>query len=137
MSAIATASMTAAFSVAFWICVGTVASQPPVSTKQQTVKVKDVTMNGDGVVSGALANSSTATVSDVRLRINYVWHWEDERNPGADSPGRIESYTVPDSIPSGGSVAFTYQPKSPLPERADGRFDVSVDVGGFTATQKK
>ena len=137
MRMIGTASMTTAFCVAFWVCAGTVASQPPVSTTQQTVKVANVTMSNAGVVSGTVANSSAATVSDVRLRINYIWHWADERNPGTDNPGRTESYTVPDSIPPGGSVAFSYQPNSPLPERADGRFDVSVDVGGFTSTQKK
>lgn len=96
------------------------------------VIVRTVTLRGT-VVSGFVANQSDDVVSDTQLLINYIWLWNDERNPGTDNPGRTEMYTLPTEIPTGSAVPFEHQPSPPLPLfRTDGRFTVDVKVVGFT-----
>jgi hypothetical protein len=71
-------------------------------------------------------------VHDVRLLIRYTWHWNNERHPGEDNPGRAEFSVVPLEIPPGGSVPFGHDASPPLPARSDGHFTTAVEVMGFT-----
>lgn len=97
----------------------------------RTVDVKDVHVNGDQV-SGKVVNNSGKPVRDVQLLVKYVWLWNDELNPGTDSPGRAEYETLPGELAPGESKEFTYRPDLPLPNRKDGRFEPSVEVAGVT-----
>lgn len=84
-----------------------------------------------GELSGTLVNRSPRPIRDVELLVNHVWLWQNERHPGEDNPGRSDYYTVHREIPPNGSVTFTYRPTPPLPQRADGRFDTSVQIVGL------
>ena len=95
------------------------------------VLVRHLAIRGD-VVSGELVNTSNHLVRDVRLLVTHTWHWDAERAPGADSPGRASYHTIPESIPPGGRLSFDVEPTPPLPARADGRFEPSVEIVGFT-----
>jgi len=85
----------------------------------------------DGTVSGVLLNKSPHPIREVELLIDHAWLWSDERHPGEDNPGRSEYYTVHGEIPPSGSVQFTYHPSPPLPHRADGHFETSVQIVGL------
>ncbi|MGQ0657594.1 MAG: hypothetical protein ACT4NU_05790 [Chromatiales bacterium] len=95
-----------------------------------TVSVLSVTEN-NGVVEGMIVNESPHPVKDVELLITYEWLWNEEFSPGDDNPGRAVFQTVPEEIPAGASVPFSYQPPSPLPVRSDGRFLISAEVVGY------
>ena len=99
---------------------------------REIADVRDVTLADDGTVSGLVVNRSGQVLRDVRLLINYEWLWKNEFRPGTDSPGRADYYTLPQEIPPGGSVRFTYRPEEPLSRRSDGRFETSVHVAGLT-----
>jgi hypothetical protein len=88
---------------------------------QRAVTVRDLTVV-DGAASGVVVNRSNNPVKDIRLAIRYEWLWNNEMRPGKDDPGRTEFYTIPEAIPPGGSVRFTYRPSAPLPQRSDGKF---------------
>ena len=103
-----------------------IVSEPQVNS----VTVKDVRAN-NGVVSGVVVNNSPHMVRDVKLLIRNAWLWNNERHPGAVSPGKTEFFTVRGDIPAGGSQPFTYR-TSPLPQRSDGRCTTSAEVVGFT-----
>jgi len=96
----------------------------------QVVDVANVKTRGD-IVSGVLINESPQIARDVQLLIRQTWMWNNERHPGADSPGRAEFYTVRTVIPPHGTTAFTYD-TGPLPQRTDGHFETHVQVVGFT-----
>ncbi len=96
----------------------------------ETVAVADVQLH-DGVVSGTVVNRSSEPVRDVRLLIDHVWLWNNERHPGDFSPGRTDFFTVRGEIPPGGNAPFTYQ-GSPLMDRRDGHFETHVQVTEFT-----
>lgn len=85
----------------------------------------------DGAISGVVVNKSAAAVRDVKLLIDDVWHWKNERHPGDASPGTAEFFTVPGEIPPGASQSFSYQGHR-LPDRADGYFETQVSVDSFT-----
>lgn len=85
-----------------------------------------------GAVTGVVTNQTDDVLREVRLLIQFTWLWADERNPGPVSPGRAFFYTIPQDIPPGGSVSFSYRPPEPLPERPDGRYQASAHVVGFT-----
>ena len=97
----------------------------------QTASVRNVKLAG-GVVSGALVNHSSKLLRNVRVLIRYTWIWKNERHPGSDNPARAEYVTFSDEVPARGTLRFTHHINPPLPERADGRFTVSVDVISFT-----
>ena len=42
---------------------------------------------GSGVIEATLTNRGDRALRDVRLLIEYVYHWPDEMHPGDDSPG--------------------------------------------------
>lgn len=96
-----------------------------------TVIVRDV-REQNGLVYGQISNRSSRLIRDVRLLIRLTWSWNDERNPGAESPGRAVYHTVAEDIAPGESLVFHYRPDPPLPQRTDGRFGVSAEVVGLT-----
>ena len=99
----------------------------PPQEMSRTIDVRDVRMNGDEV-SGKVVNNSDKPVRDVQLLIKYVWLWNNERNPGTDSPGRAVYQTLPGELAPGESREFTYRPEEPLAHRRDGRYNPSVQV---------
>ena len=95
------------------------------------VAVRDVRTKDSGEVSGELVNRSSGRLRNVRLMITDAWLWANEMHPGSEGPGRTVYITVPDEIPPGGRVAFTYRPDEPLARRSDGHFETTVEVVGL------
>ncbi len=93
------------------------------------VMVSDIHVH-DGLVSGKVVNKSGESLHNVKLMIDHTWLWKNERHPGIHSPSRTDFYTLPQTIPPHGTVAFEYRP-NPLPQRTDGRFDTIVKVMEF------
>ncbi len=96
------------------------------------VGIEGLRFRRDGTLDGTLVNRSDALVRNIRLLIRYDWVWEDERNPGPESPGRSFYHTVDSDIPAFGTISFHYEPTPSLPDRSDGRFVASVEVARFT-----
>jgi hypothetical protein len=86
----------------------------------------------DGMVSGEVYNRSANTVRDVQIFIRYTWLWDNEMKPGKNDPGTAAYYTLPNEIPPGGRLPFTFKPSSPLAKMPGGRFETTVAIGGFT-----
>jgi len=103
----------------------------PSSRLAERVAVRDV-LTHDGEVSGVVVNTSDRPLRDVQLLISYQWLWNNEVHPGEAGPGRAVFYTIPQEIPPGGQVPFTYRPDVALSERPDGRYMTTVSVAGFT-----
>jgi len=97
----------------------------------KAVVVRNVKVE-NGAVSGELVNKSAHALRNVQLLIRHVWHWKNELRPGKDAPGLADFYTVTKEIALGGTISFTYKPTSPLPRRADGYFETTVSVAGYT-----
>jgi hypothetical protein len=118
-----------------WSLPATAAPQQIVSARQ-AARVVDVTnvRAHDGVVSGVLVNESPQTARDVQLLIRQPWIWNNERHPGANSPGRAGFYTVHVEISPQGTAPFTYD-TGPLPQRTDGHFETYVQVVGFSEVE--
>ena len=102
----------------------------PPAEAQRAVVVRDV-MVQEGSVSGTVVNRSSATVRAVSLRLEQEWQWSDERHPGADSPGRTLSFTLPGDVAPSSTAQFRFDTPR-LPARTDGTFVSSMDVSGFT-----
>ena len=83
-------------------------------------------------ISGVITNKTPHTIKDVQLMVQYHWLWKDERNPGADSPGRTVILPLNEQLEPGESHRFTYTPEFSLPSRDDGYFMPEVDVAAFT-----
>jgi hypothetical protein len=113
--------------------VGSAWAETIISRQQATqdVLVSDVRAEG-GAVSGVVVNNTGHEIQNVKLLVRHDWLWANEFSPGQDSPGRAIVHTIEEDIPPGGQVPFTYHPESPLPQRADGRFQTSVVVLGYT-----
>jgi hypothetical protein len=86
----------------------------------------------DGTVSGEVYNRSANTVRDVQLFIRYTWLWDNETKPGKNDPGTSTYYTLPNEIPPGGRLPFTFKPSSPLPKMPGGRFETTASIASFT-----
>ena len=124
----------------FWLAVTALGvflwAQPAPAVTQQTeiisadtnpeVEVTNVRAE-DGSVTGTVTNRSSQPVRNVRVLIDHVWHWKNERHPGEDNPGRAEFYTIQGEIPPGGSLPFKLD-EAPLPRRSDGRFQTIAHV---------
>jgi len=106
---------------------GTVVSS---SEASQEIVIQDVTAK-DGSVSGTVVNNSSKTVRDVELLVRQDWLWNDERNPGMDSPGRTLRVTLRQDIAPHASASFILQ-TPPFAPRSDGRFVTTVEVTGFS-----
>jgi hypothetical protein len=102
-----------------------ISDQPPQSITVRNVSVKD------GEVSGEVVNSSSHVVRDVQLQIRSTWLWKNEMKPGEDSRSDAAYQAVEGEIPAGGSRPFTYRSSS-MSAGADGRYDVTVKVAGYT-----
>ena len=100
----------------------------------RAVVLRNLETTSRGAVTGVIANQSPTTVEDVRLLIRHTWFWKDEKHPGEKSPGRAEYYTVAGEITPGGEQPFSYSPNPPLPQRADGHFETSVEIVSFGQT---
>lgn len=112
----------------------TLITETVVAGSTQTINevlVSDVRTE-DGVVSGIVVNRTPHELRDVGLLIRYDWLWKNEFSPGENSPGRAVPYSVPQAIPPGGEVPFTYYPETPLSQRPDGSFLTSVVVLRYT-----
>lgn len=96
------------------------------------LRLVDVQSRGDGSVTATVKNDTNGSMRDVKLLVTHTWYWKDERHPGEDSPGRSAYVSLAEEIPPGGSAAFIYTPDPPLPQRADGSFQTTVAVQGFT-----
>lgn len=102
----------------------------PSTEAQRMVVVQDLSVQ-DESVSGSVVNRSSATVRAVSLRLEQEWQWSDERHPGADSPARTLSFTLPGDVAPSSSTRFRFDTPR-LPPRTDGTFVSSMDVIGFT-----
>ncbi len=100
-------------------------------TLAEMVAVQGVSLQ-DGVVTGQVVNLSDQRIENLRLAVTYIWHWKNERHPGADEPGSLEFLVVPAVAPHA-AVDFTVPPAHPLPSRTDGWMDVSVSAVGLTS----
>ncbi len=109
----------------------------PARAARHSVKLQDVIFAGDGSISGLLVNQSSDLVRDVRLLVRYDWRWQNEREPGDDSPGRSLYFTVAGDVPALGTLPFAYSPSPPLPPRSDGTFSPSIEVAGYTEVRFK
>jgi hypothetical protein len=103
-----------------------ISDQPPQEISVRNVSVKD------GAVSGEVVNSSSRTLRDVQLLIRFTWLWKNEMKPKEDTRSDAVFQTVEGDIPAGGSKPFTYRPSSPMTSQADGRYEATVKIAGFT-----
>jgi len=95
-----------------------------------TIVINDLTVR-EGSVSGVVVNTSSGRIRRVQLLLRQAWLWNDERHPGADSPGRTLPVTLRTDVAPNGSAPFVFQ-TPPLARRFDGRFVTTMDVVGFT-----
>jgi hypothetical protein len=101
------------------------------SEAAKVLRLEDLNVTSSKI-SGTLINASPHTVRDIKVLIQYHWLWENERNPGKDSPGRTVDVDLQKELKPGDRVNFSYTPVPSLPQRSDGRFMPEVDVAGFT-----
>ena len=101
------------------------------NTLATRVAVQGVSLQ-DGVVRGQVVNLSDERIENLRLAVTWIWHWKNERHPGADEPGSLEFLVVPAVAPHA-AVDFSVSPAHPLPTRSDGWMDVSVSAVGLTS----
>ena len=100
-------------------------------TIEAAIEVSDTAIRDSGL-STVIRNASEKRIDAVELVVRYDWLWNDDRNPGNDSPGWVEFVTLNDDLMPGDVATFTYEPQRPLPQREDGWFMPSVQVVGFT-----
>jgi hypothetical protein len=97
----------------------------------RTLAVEKVAVK-DGAVSGDIHNLSQNTLRDVQLYMRYIWIWDNEFHPGNNDPSTSYVYTVPQEIPPGGRVSFTFSPSPALPKASGGHFMTQVSPAGYT-----
>ena len=103
-----------------------------ISAADATPEVEVMNVQSEnGLVSGVVINRSPEPVRNVRVLIDQVWYWNNERHPGDFSPGHSEFYTVQGTIPPGGSLPFRIE-SPPLPQQADRHFETMAHVTEFT-----
>ncbi len=100
-------------------------------TLAKVVAVQGVSLN-NGVVTGQVVNLSDRRIENLRLAVTYIWHWKDERHPGADEQSSLQFMVLPVVAPHA-AVDFTVPPAHALPSRTDGWMEVSVSAVGLTA----
>jgi hypothetical protein len=100
------------------------------SEASQEIVIQNVSVK-DGSVSGTVVNNSSKAVRDIELLVRQDWLWNDERNPGMDSPGRVLRVTLRHDIAPHASASFMLQ-TPPFAPRSDGRFVTTVEVTGFS-----
>jgi hypothetical protein len=92
--------------------------------------VSDVRVDGDAIAA-TLTNRGAHPLRDVRLLVEYVYHWPAEMKPGPDNPGRAWPHVVPGPIAPGASEPVRYEPAGGLPIAA-GTFEPRIQVFGYT-----
>ena len=121
------------------VALAAIAGALPASTRAELVPGGDVGSDAgvgavqlDGSrVSLTLSNRTAGTLHDVELFVQAVWHWNDDMNPGASSPGRAMVSRVAGPIAPGASQAVTVQFDPPLEARSDGYYEPRAWVQGF------
>jgi hypothetical protein len=106
------------------------AAVEPQSEVDAVVSVDGVRAEGC-VIEATLHNRGSRELRDVRLLVECVYHWPDERHPGDESPGRAWTHVVPGPIPPGASETLRSAPPGVAPT-APGAFEPRVRVLGFT-----
>ena len=89
----------------------------------------------DGAIVAVLTNRGPNPVHDVRLLVDYVYHWPKERAPGDVSPGKSWPHVFGGTIAPGASETVRFVPDGGLPTAADGTFEPKVEVLGFKETK--
>jgi hypothetical protein len=112
-------------------CAGAAAALDAPGEVEAAVAVEDVRASG-GAIEARLVNRSGRALRDVRLLIEYVYHWPDELHPGDESPGRAWPHVVPGPLAPGASAPLRFEPPGGLPS-APGRFEPRIQLLGFTA----
>jgi hypothetical protein len=84
----------------------------------------------DGAIVAVLTNRGEKPVHDVRILVDYIYHWPKERSPGDESPGRSWPHVFPGPIAPGASETMRFVPDGGLPT-APGTFEPKVKVLGF------
>jgi len=102
------------------------------SGTRRSVEVKNLRFAPGGSLDGTLVNRSGDVLRQIRLLIRYDWIWDNERNPGDNSPARSFYHTLPSELPALGTLGFSFTPSPPLPVRSDGKFVASVEIARFT-----
>jgi hypothetical protein len=98
---------------------------------ERGVAVRDLDATSNSV-RARLSNQTDGTLSNIRILVTHAFLWDREQNPGDDSPGRSDVFVIEGPIPPHGTIAVEEALVPPLPPRADGRFQTSVQVLGFT-----
>jgi hypothetical protein len=96
------------------------------------LELDELEVGSDGSVMGTIVNDGARVISNIELLVTHAWSWSDERHPGEDNPARAGVVRVTGEIPAKGSLAFSYTPNPPLPERTDGSFRTTAAVQSFT-----
>ena len=86
----------------------------------------------NGKIAGIVTNNTGHRISNPELSVRYDWIWENEYQPGSDNPGWAATYVLPQELGANESVSFTLDADRSLPQRADGHFQQSVGVTGYT-----
>lgn len=89
----------------------------------------------DGAIVAVLTNRGPNPVHDVRLLVDYVYHWPKEQAPGDVSPGRSWPHVFAAPIAPGASETLRFVPDGGLPTAAGGSFEPKVKVLGFKETK--
>jgi hypothetical protein len=120
-------------SLAMIFCTGQASAQ---SIRSQDEVARAVTIDKiavkDETISGEVHNLSPNSMRDVQLYTRYIWMWDNEFHPGSNDPSASFIYTVPQEIPPGGSVPFTFSPSPTIAKPSGGRFMVRVSAAGYT-----
>jgi hypothetical protein len=99
----------------------------PQNRLARDVAVRNVEVD-ESSVSGTVVNNTDKVLRNVQLMIRRSWLWDDEFHPGSNDPSRTEYYTVPQDVPPGGQVPFTYRSDSPVLDDRGGHFVTDVKV---------
>jgi hypothetical protein len=97
----------------------------------RVLAIEKIAVKGQ-TVSGEVHNLSSNTLRDVQVYIRYIWIWDNEFHPGSNDPSTSFIYTVPQEIPPGGRVPFTFSPPSQASKASAGDFMIRVPLAGFT-----
>ena len=96
----------------------------------KSVAIENLNVSASSV-SGVVANRSPHTIRDVEVRVQYHWLWQNEFNPGTDSPGQTAIVRLENELKPGQSMPFRHA-LTQVADRKDGRFAPEAQVAAFT-----
>ena len=99
------------------------------------VLLENLLRTEDGAILAVLTNRGPNPVHDVRLLIDYVYHWPTEQAPGDVSPGKSWPHVFGGTIAPGASETVRFVPSGGLPTAPAGTFEPKVQVLGFKETK--